>query len=277
MAGRDEPDVVVPLPASTVVLLRDRADAGVEVFLVQRHGRMGFMGGMHVFPGGKLSEEDCSDAMRARVTTRAPLADAWRDALDEHTAMGLAVAGIRETFEEAGVLLGGVPEELELAPLRQRLLEGEALARLLDEVGVSLELSELTPLSRWITPQLEPRRYDTRFYVARAPAEQRAEHDRLETVAGLWTSPQGALEKMATGDIRLAPPTERTLRSLLPHADVAAAIAWAAGRQPPSVEPILRVEEDQMVILYPGDPEHPDPEPAFEGPTRHVLRAAPKG
>lgn len=264
-----------PRPAATVVLARDRPEGGVEIFLVQRHGNMGFMGGMHVFPGGTLSPDDVGERMRSRIADAAEerVVRPWGGGVEREHALGLAVAAIRETFEEAGVLLCPVADATTLAPLRARLLAGDAFATLLEEAGLWLRLDVLTPLSRWITPKLEPRRYDTLFYLARAPATQHAAHDEQETIAGAWLSPDAALAKSRHGEIRLAPPTARTLEGIRDAPSVDAALANAARKTPPSIEPIIRVVGDEVWILYPGDPEHPDREAVFEGPTRVVLRS----
>jgi 8-oxo-dGTP pyrophosphatase MutT (NUDIX family) len=263
-----------PKPAATVVLARDRAEGGIEIFLVQRHGGMGFMGGMHVFPGGTLSVGDTSDAMRARIEEPAEtrVVHPWGEGVGRERAIALAVAAIRETFEEAGVLLCHAVDAGALRSMRTRLLAGDAFATLLEEAGLRLRLDVLTPLSRWITPKLEPKRYDTLFFLARAPGAQHAEHDRHETIAGAWLAPDDALAKASAGEIRLAPPTSRTIEGLRNASSIDVAVERALARTPPRVEPVLRVHGDEVWILYPGDPDHPDRDVVFEGPTRIVLR-----
>jgi 8-oxo-dGTP pyrophosphatase MutT (NUDIX family) len=258
--------------AATVVLLRD-GETGVEVFLVQRHGSLGFMGGMHVFPGGKVAESDT----RAELEPYAPDAGSvarhmWGPDVDQDQAFARAVAAIRETYEEAGVLLCAEALGPGAAAARARLLAGAPFAEVLAELRVRLQLGSLQPLSRWITPESEPVRFDTSFYVARAPAGQTAEHDRTESVAGLWLSLGDALARAEADAIRLAPPTALTLESLLGVASVEAAVREAARRPPPLVMPVIRTVGDEVVIYYPGDPEHPVREPAPPGPTRRLLR-----
>jgi 8-oxo-dGTP pyrophosphatase MutT (NUDIX family) len=264
-----------PRPASTVVLARDRDAGGLEVFLVQRHGKIGFMGGMHVFPGGKVSESDTSGRLRARVLDPESLGahDVWGEGFGADDAFALAMAAIRETFEEAGVLLGeGVPEGPTRARIRDRLNRGEDFASLLEEIDARLRLSLLQPLSRWITPDTEPVRFDTAFYLARAPGAQHAEHDRQETVGGAWYSPTGALEAADAGEIRLAPPTSVTLDGLRQASSVDDAMRRARASTIQPILPLLRRIGDEMVVIYPGDPAHPLPERALPGPTRRVLR-----
>lgn len=263
---------VAPRDASTVVLLRD-TPAGVEVFLVQRAASMDFMGGLFVFPGGKLDAEDSSAAMRARIAGGADAAAvlAFADAVDDAHAVALAVTAVRETLEEAGVLLGVDRQPAELEALRRRLLDGASLAALLEQHGLTLELSALAALARWITPAFERKRYDTRFYVARAPDDQRAGFDARETVACRWLAPARAIDEARAGTIKLAPPTLHTLEQLSGVPDVEAALALARSRPPPLIEPLIRQIGDDLVVIYPGDPEHPVRESAMPGPTRLVL------
>jgi 8-oxo-dGTP pyrophosphatase MutT (NUDIX family) len=264
---------VIPRPAATVVLARDGNAGGIEIYLVQRHGSIGFMGGMHVFPGGKVCDADETPAMRSCILDAAALrGDVWGDDIDSGAAFARTVAAARETFEEAGVLLGARAPAATLAPFRRRLLAGEAFATLLEEHSLSLQLASLEPLSRWITPDSEPVRFDTSFFLARAPHDQEAEHDRIEAVDALWIEPARALEVAARGEIRLAPPTARTLESLCDVVSVEAAHALARSRPPPLVLPVIRPIGDELVLLYPGDPDHPVQVRAFDGPTRRVLR-----
>jgi 8-oxo-dGTP pyrophosphatase MutT (NUDIX family) len=231
------------------------------------------MGGMHVFPGGKVCAADETPQMRARVTgTDALCAAIWGDDLDADAAFARVVAAARETFEEAGVLLGASAAPATLAALRARLLAGETLAALLEEHALTLSLAALAPLARWVTPERETVRFDTSFFLARAPHDQTAAHDQMEAVAALWATPAHALDAAARDEIRLAPPTARTLESLRDLTSVDAAHALALSRPPPLVLPIIRPIGDELVLLYPGDPDHPIQTPALDGPTRRVLR-----
>jgi 8-oxo-dGTP pyrophosphatase MutT (NUDIX family) len=264
--------LAVARAAATVVLLRD-TEPGVEVFLVQRHGSLGFMGGMHVFPGGKVSASDTRAELEPYAHDVACIdRHAWGADVDRDQAFARAVAGLRETFEEAGVLLCAPALGPDAAVARARLLAGAPFCEVLSALQVQLQLGALQPLSRWITPESEPVRFDTSFYVARAPDDQVAEHDRGESIAALWVSPGDALARADAGAIRLAPPTARTLETLADAASVEAAIRVAAQRPPPLVMPVIRTVGDELVIYYPGDPEHPVNERAFAGPTRHTMR-----
>jgi hypothetical protein len=156
------------------------------------------------------------------------------------------------------------------------LLAGEPFAHVLDALSVQLQLDLLHPFSRWITPESEPVRFDTSFFLSRVPADQNAEHDRGEAVDALWTSPRAALDAVTSGSLRLAPPTLRTLEQLAEFVSVDAALRFAATRPPPRIMPIIApTPQGELVIYYPGDPEHPVRERAFPGPTRHVLSQRP--
>jgi 8-oxo-dGTP pyrophosphatase MutT (NUDIX family) len=261
-------------PAATVVLARDASGGGIEVYLIERQRSMGFMGGMHVFPGGKVADADASAQIAARIADAAEgaRAEAWGGDLDAQEVLARAVAAIRETFEEAGVLLGIGACGIDLGRLRARLLAGDALAALLQEAGLVLHLAALQPLARWVTPEREPVRFDTSFFLARAPHDQSAEHDRKEAASGVWLGPRAALEASAAGRIRLAPPTARTLETLCETPSVERALAQARSAAPKLIAPIIRELGDQLVLLLPGDPEHPVRERALPGPTRQVLR-----
>jgi 8-oxo-dGTP pyrophosphatase MutT (NUDIX family) len=175
--------------AATVVLLRDGSD-GLEVWLQQRATTLVFAAGMHAFPGGAVDDED----RRASSLSFDPGAHAavWRSSLEQ--AAALAVAAVRETEEEAGVVL---------------------------------PLLSLVPWSRWITPPGPPRRFDARFYVARMPDGQQARPRSSEVRAAEWVVVRSAVERHAAGDLPMWPPTIATLAELVPHETVAAALVAA--------------------------------------------------
>lgn len=267
---RDGP---TPVPAATVVLVRDGA-RGLEVFLLQRHKATAFMGGAYVFPGGKLDPEDASDALRPHLagpTDEALLAALGEtETIDPVTARALHVAAARETFEEAGVLLGTAEEPLGEA--RARLNAKEPLLSVLASVRATIALSRLVPLSRWITPAVERRRFDARFFLAAVDASELASADVQETVAELWATPDEAIEHHLAGRIDLPPPTLRTLELLAPLRTAEAALDAARSRRPPLVRPAFHAPESGWFLALPGDPDHPEPEPVLEGSTRFVCR-----
>jgi 8-oxo-dGTP pyrophosphatase MutT (NUDIX family) len=270
--GRQGPP---PRRAATVVLLRD-ASAGPEVFLVRRARSAAFMGGAYVFPGGAIEPGDSDPALLARVrgVDPAAAAHALGEALDPPTALGIFVAALRETFEEAGVLFGSSARgAVDLREARRRLASGTSLRALAEELALELDAGALVPFARWVTPAVEQRRYDAHFFLAVAPSGcEHAVHDEAETVSSTWKRPADAVAEHLAGRIDLPPPTLRTLEELAGHARAADAIAAARARRPPLVRPVFRDLDGVWVLALPGDPEHPEREAVVPGPTRFTLR-----
>lgn len=268
-----------PRLAATVILLR-QAPAGPEVFLLQRNRASDVLGGLYVFPGGKVDGDDATPATHALLDQ--PVAALHR-ALHEPdispaTAASLYVAALREAFEECGILLAHDAEGQPVNPaeMAQRLRNGQPFGAALAQLGVQLQTRALLPWSRWITPRMPSlgmsKRFDTRFFVAAVPANQTAQHDNFEATASVWLTPRAALAQYWAGEVELAPPQIMTLAHLAPHADVASVFAAARHRPPPSVLPEPFDQDGQRVICYPGDPRHPVAERAWPGPTRLVFR-----
>jgi 8-oxo-dGTP pyrophosphatase MutT (NUDIX family) len=255
-----------------VILLREEPQ-GFSVFMVRRHDKAGFMAGAYVFPGGTLDGADASPSMSKRIAGRDPREAARVLGEDDgERALALHVAALRETFEEAGVLLADGVDPASLDEARQRLLAEEiSFEALVAELDVTPRADALTPLSRWVTPEVEPRRYDARFFLALAPRTQQAAHDRIEVTAGAWLVPADALARGARAEIQLPPPTLRTLEGLARFDRAEDAIAHAASRPPPLVDPVFRELGTSWALTLPGDPEHPRSERAIDGPTRFVL------
>jgi len=256
--------------ASTVILLRETAE-GLETFMLCRHQRSGFMGGAHVFPGGKVDPADQTPSWSKRVDEPAGELAARLGETDAEAGLGLLVAAVRETFEEAGVLLASSIRDANLAGARARLLEGESFSTLANELDFTISASALTPYARWVTPKMESRRFDTRFYIAAVPPNQSASHDGSETTSAKWLRPADAIDEMVAGRIKLAPPTVRTLQWLARFDRVANAIDDAVSRKPPLVRPVLVSSNEGWFIALPGDPEHPESKPVLSGATRMVL------
>lgn len=268
-----------PRMAATVVLLR-QATAGLEVFLLQRNRASDVLGGLYVFPGGKVDPDDATPATHALLDQ--PVAVLYQ-ALHEPdisaaTAASLYVAALREAFEECGVLLAhnAQGQPVNPAEVAARLRDGQPFGSALVQLGVQLHTRALLPWSRWITPRMPSlgmsKRFDTRFFVAAVPANQLALHDNFEATASVWLSPRAALEQYWAGEVELAPPQIMTLAHLAPHASPESVFAAARHRAPPSVLPEPFDQDGQRVICYPGDPRHPVAERAWPGPTRLVFR-----
>ncbi len=266
-----------PRHAATVLLLRQGRSAPIEVFMVKRHGKSGFMAGAYVFPGGKLDDSDCSPGLAKRCAgrTASQCADALSEDLKPDLARGLFVAAARETFEEAGVILAHGQISAEGLRLSRASLEtGEAnLEQILQQNGLELDLEALVPWSRWITPTVEKRRFDTRFFMARVPDRQEASHDTRETTAQAWLSPGEAFERADAGELSLPPPTYRTLEQLANHDSVQSVMEAARGSATPLIAPEVHSEAGAVMICLPGDPLHTSATRALPGPTRVVLRA----
>ncbi len=232
--------------AATVMMVRD-GRRGLEVAMLRRRLESGFVPGAYVFPGGALDEADRDARWSARCAGRD---DAWASTVLGVPAGGLAfwVAAIRECFEESGLLLArhGSGRPLTLADPgeaarfhRHRLAVDTGRADLLDvcqEEDLQLPVDDLHYFGRWITPERAPRRYDTRFFVTRAPDDQALSPDDGETIAALWVRPADALDRFAAGDFDLIRPTEHSLETLTDYPD-ADAVLTAAAAAPLGLEP----------------------------------------
>jgi 8-oxo-dGTP pyrophosphatase MutT (NUDIX family) len=264
-----------PVPSATVMVLRDSA-AGIEVLMMRRHGNSSVLGGAHVFPGGKLDEQDRRvDAALLDQPLRQLQQALGQPELDAATAAGLHVAALRETFEECGLLLAHAPDPGALAAAREQIAAGMDFVATVLKLGLTLETARLAPWSRWITPRVPSvtrSRFDTRFFVAEAPPGQDARHDNHEATETLWLHPRGGLQQYWDGLIDLAPPQIMSLSQLARFDSVAALMAAARSRLPPLVEPESFDEEGQRVICYPGDPRHSHSAPVWPGPTRLIYR-----
>lgn len=279
---------VAPKDAATLILVRgSRSPAsgeGIELFCVERNKASRFMGGAIVFPGGKL---DASDVLAEwtplttppRLPTTPQRAHVPFTSSDAHYR-SLAIAGARETLEEAAILHvsdGEVTQE-ELFVLRKELeTVPDALRAFLSKRRLRLDLSALHPFARWITPEAESRRFDARFFIAIAPEGQVGFHDEHETMASFWASPKEVLRRFESGEVQLMPPTHRTIAVLAECATTDAAIAMAASSNLDPVCPRLVMQKDAqgetMALVLPGDPEHDVPEARVRGEgTRYVLR-----
>jgi 8-oxo-dGTP pyrophosphatase MutT (NUDIX family) len=267
--------------ASTVVLARD-AHHRMEVFLVRGDDRVAFMGGAHVFPGGRvdaahlLDEPEMGCDAIAHATAR--LGD-----MPAATAIAYHVAAARELFEEAGVLLareGGRivsmadGDEGRFSAYRMALARREITIRdLLARERLRLALDALMLFAHWVTPAIETTRFDTRFFFARLPDGQEPVHDAHETTHGEWMTPQDAVERCRRGEIALPPPTWTTLRRLSMFASTAEAWAWAGSCAVPRVQPgFSELGDGTRMVLLPGDPLFPPVEGFEAAETRFILK-----
>lgn len=246
--------------AATVLLLRE-ALAGLEVFMVRRNTMVDFMAGAHVFPGGKVDAADAEPG----------LLDRMRGASVDSTAAALYVAAVRETFEEAGVLLCDGQNARRLSEARRALAGGTTFAAVIEQLGAEFDLRHIVPWTRWVTPVSSPKRFDAVFFLAAMPPGQDARHDDGETTESTWIGPAAALERARSGDMLLAPATFKCLAVLAQYATLAQAFAAARASAPRVWCPEIRMDGGRRLVIFPDDPEHPAGYERMPGPTRMAF------
>ena len=209
-------------PAATVMLLRDHVEFGLQVLMVRRNLNSDFVGGAFVFPGGAVDPSDAGPAIERRSLGRS---DADASAILGLPTGGLAywVAVLRECFEEAGILLArdaigtmlsldGPADAERYAAHRQALNDrSTSFAAIAEEEDLHLDVAGVHYFAHWITPEGAPRRYDTRFFVAKAPDGQTPANDQSETIADIWITPAEALAAHRREEIEMVLPTIRTV------------------------------------------------------------------
>ncbi|MGH2795812.1 MAG: NUDIX hydrolase [Actinomycetota bacterium] len=255
-----------PAPArdsATVMLVRDGAE-GLEVFMLERHLRSDFAGGAYVFPGGTVDQRDL-DADAASFLDGPSLPDA-ADHIDapHDRALGFYLCAIRETFEEAGVLLASrdgtavrlddADEEKRFAVYRDEFNARQgSLAKLAADEGLRYSGDLLHYYARWITPEFAPKRYDARFFVATMPEGQVPLHDDVETTASTWIRPADALAQAREGSFSIIFPTRKTLESLAGFSKADEVIASTEGREIPAILPTVVLADGHAKVVLPGD------------------------
>ena len=265
--------------AATVLLLREDA-AGLQVLLTKRAAGLSFMGGLWVFPGGRMEASDLSPELAAR-TDRAAIADtgsrmlsadAGADAtsIDPDTARGLLIAACRETFEESGVLLarprgGGHWGDERLARVAARRaatsVDATGFVRMLVDEDLVLDVERLVYWSHWITPAFESRRFDTRFFALTVPPDQEASVDRGELTHHAWLAEADVRRHLASGEMKMAPPTRATLQDLWSshrrHGGLAAMLEAERTRiVPPILPKWIEVGTAEIEIVLPWDEQY---------------------
>ena len=229
------------IPAATLIVVRERADAAPEILMVERAAGMAFAGGALVFPGGRID-----------------LAD---EALGERLAMpGAAVAAVRETIEETGVpaALSPVPGEAKAHAIQQALIDGRDFGELLAEAGLSIAADALTPFARWVPKFHAVRRFDTLFFVAPAPPGEWAPRAFADECTGaFWLSASEALERDRTGTAQLIFPTRRNLERLAQHTGFAELLADARAHRVEPITPWLEEDNGERFVTIPADLGYP--------------------
>jgi 8-oxo-dGTP pyrophosphatase MutT (NUDIX family) len=242
-----------PKPAATAVLVRDGGRAP-EILLLRRHHSAGFVPGAYVFPGGRVDAEDGDAALVEMLGQRphGPDASYW-------------LAVVREVFEETGVLLARSMDDVAcrdasadeaLARWRDALLAGRAtLVDVMRAERLRPDISRMVYCSHWITPVAEPKRYDTRFFLAELPAGCAATIDEREMSDALWLTADTALAEFQRGALPMVFPTVKTIQMLQPYESVDQMLAVFRGADIPAVLPRLVRTKDGVGIVVPADGE----------------------
>ncbi len=210
-------NIVPARPAATVVVLREGISAPFEILMVRRNDKVAFMAGSYVFPGGRVDDGDQS-----------PPGTAMR----------------RAQFED-------------LSDAEEAAYRSAAVRELHEEANVSITVDDLVPLAHWVTPEIEIRRYDTRFFLARMPEGQTPRHDDSETTALDWLSPREAIARFERRELLLPPPTWTTIRQLAHRTSIEDALAWARSKPIVRVMPGFFKEGNVATLTLPGDPLFP--------------------
>jgi 8-oxo-dGTP pyrophosphatase MutT (NUDIX family) len=241
-----------PVPAATVLLVRDGAQ-GLEVFMVVRHHEIDFASGALVFPGGKLDKGDFTPELRQRASGGGGL---------DAEGFALRVGAIREAFEECGVLFArdaagrmvDAARFAALAPYRAALVEGKLdIGAFLAAEQLTLVMEDMVHFAHWITPDGMPKRFDTHFFLAPVPPGHDAMHDGSESVDSVWLRPLDAVAEAEAGKRTMVFPTRLNLKKLGQSRTVAEAMAAARAAQVVTVLPKVQRLPDRRVLVIPAE------------------------
>ena len=262
--------IAVPKKAATTILLRNKEPEGFEVFLLKRHEKSSFMGGNYVYPGGRVDREDGSLEMCSfsKGITPDGAQKIFGRAVSPEESFAHWIAGIRELFEEAGVLLA-YDQTGQLLQLKDRgerekfLLYRESLQKnkisiceIAQKEDLLFALDQLHYYAHWITPEARSERFDTRFFLIRYPLGQEASHDQKETTAGAWLPPRKALEENLTGEVVLSPPTLKTIEDLSRFETIDEVFNSLKTNDIGPILPVLTKAESGALLVFPWDPEY---------------------
>jgi len=236
-----------PVPAATVVLMRQAAGSSPQLLMIERAAGMAFAGGALVFPGGRVDPQDFE---LARLIV-------WPDLdIEERAAR---IAAIRETIEEVGIAVGLDPQPRpeQVAEIRSALAAGGDLAGLLADAALRIDLSALVPFARWCPNFREARSFDTRFYLAVSPPDAVADADGGESVHALWARADEILALADSGERQVIFPTRRNLERLARLADFQAACAHASAYPVRTIRPWIEEREGEKWLCIPDDQGYP--------------------
>ena len=223
-------------PAATVVVARrSLADQSFHILMVRRNDKVAFMGGAYVFPGGRVDEND-------------------------EAAAAAAPSPVPTRFTD-------------LTPDGEQAFRHAAVRELREEASVTVDPAALVPFAHWVTPEIETRRYDTRFFLVEMPPGQEARHDQDETTDLRWLSPRDAIASCLAHEIMLPPPTWTTLKQFARFSSLEEALSWAQSRRIVRVQPAFFRDDERTMLTLPGDPTYPAID-GWEVPedTRFLLR-----
>ncbi|WUS97767.1 NUDIX hydrolase [Streptomyces sp. NBC_00708] len=256
----------VPRRAATVMLLRDDATGtggAPAVHMLRRRTSMAFAAGAYAYPGGGVDPRD-DDRL---VGWAGPSLETWAHRLGVGTpaeAQAIVCAAVRETYEEAGVLLAGPTPDTVVTDAtgddweadREALVARDlSFAAFLERRGLVLRSDLLGAWARWITPEFEPRRYDTWFFAAALPTGQRTRNASTEADRTVWITPGDAADGYDRGELLMMPPTVATLRTLRPYATAARVLEAASDQDLTPVLAQARLDGDELVLSWPGHEE----------------------
>ncbi len=253
MSNKIENQPLTPIPAATIIIGRDCPD-GFEVFMVVRHHKIDFAAGALVFPGGKVSEEDKQEEIRDYCSNV--------DNLDNKTLWTM-IAAIRETFEECGILLMRPQGSSDIVSgdrlqtldeYREKLHEGEiSMLEFLKQEKLTPAIDQLQLFAHWIAPEFAPKRFDTYFYLARAPEDHIAIHDGTESVDSMWIKPSDALTEHKEEKCTIIFPTRMNIMKLARSQTMDEALKRAKSDKIVTVLPRLEQREAGQVLCIPKD------------------------
>jgi len=247
-------------PAATVILMREAEESGFEIFIVKRSSRSSF-GSLYVFPGGKLDPEDTEKDLYACCEGMNDEEASARLGI-ENDGLSFWIACIRECFEETGVLLTNPSDSLiqeyeKLSSLRKQLNNKEiSFKNICISESLRLGTNNIVPCAHWITPAIEPKRFDTRFFLAKVNAKQLASHDGFELTESFWIKPKDALVKLKEGKMNMILPTISNIEQLAEFSSAFEAFNYFEGLGNNAIESILPkfVKQDgKWVGFLPGE------------------------
>jgi 8-oxo-dGTP pyrophosphatase MutT (NUDIX family) len=248
----------IPRDASTVIVLKEAVSEGFEVFLLKRHEKSAFMGSNFVYPGGVVDKQD-SDPEILSFCKGIPSEDSQKELLP------FIIAGIRELFEESGMLLAydmnGLPlneaKNDSIHKYRNLLNKRKiTLKEIVKKEGLFLALDQFHHLAHWITPEARPMRFNTHFFIARYPEGQKASADERETTEGAWMTPMKALEENLAATLVLSPPTLKTLEDISRFSNIEEVISFSKTSNKSPIVPLLISISNNWFLIFPWDPDY---------------------